>query len=127
MNFDEMMLFIKRNPDCGIVDLMNQFSISATRAVADANRMVRTGWLIRNHIRSKVNNKLVIGYRVHPDWNTVLDNADGSMKEPHVVKLLRIQYKFGSRDLALGMLNAHNVWRKANGKELIQMAEFNHE
>lgn len=121
------MLYIKSNPDCGITDLMRQFDVSATRAVADANQMVRTGWLIRNNIRSKVNNKLVIGYRVHPDWNMVLDNADGSMKEPHVMKLLRIQYKFGSRDLALSMLNAHNTWREANGKELIQMKDLIHE
>lgn len=117
------MLFIKSNPDCSIIDLMMQFGISATRAVSDANRMVKTGWLIRNHVRSKANNKLVIAYRVHPDWNTVLDNADGSMKEPHVAKLLRIQYRFGSQELALSMVNAHNSWRKANGKELIRMED----
>ena len=123
MDADEMMLFIKANPDTSINELADRFRISSTRAASDANKMVKTGWLIKNHVRSMMNSKSVIAYRVHPDWNSVRDNADGSMKESHVIRILRIQYRHRSRHLALSMLNAHNSWRKANNKELINFKD----
>jgi hypothetical protein len=123
MDTDDMMLFIRSNPDCSIMDLVYRFDVSAPKAASMANTMVETGWLIKNQIRNLSNGKMVIGYRVHPDWNNVLDNADGSMKVPHVIRILRIQYRHGSKALALKILNAHNDWRLANGKVLIKRAD----
>jgi hypothetical protein len=125
--YDDLMLFVKANPDCTIMDLARRFNVSATRAASDASVLVRSGWLIKNQIRSETNNKIVIAYRVHPDWNNVRDNADGSMKEPHLIRILRIQYRHGSRELALMMLHGHNEWRAANNKQLIQESDVTRE
>jgi hypothetical protein len=123
MSNDEMMIYINANPDSRISDLCSKFGVSPTRAASSAYRMTKTGWLIRNHKKSALNNKMVIAYRVHPDWNQISDNPDGSMKIPNLLKVLRIQYKHGSKELTYRLVEAHNNWRRANQQPLISMMD----
>jgi hypothetical protein len=123
MDIDRMMIYIKSNPDCSISELADKFNVSLTRVASEANKIAKTGWLIKNEIRSPMNNKMIIGYRVHPDWNSVSDNSDGSMKVPHLLRILRIQHNHGSKELAYLLVKAHNDWRRANKQPLISMLE----
>lgn len=123
MDYDDLMLFVKQNPDCTSLDISKAFGVTVAKSFTAMNEVIDKGLAFRTTMRSPTNGKKIYGYRVKPGFDEVNDNGDGSMKRAEVIRNLRRLIDRGLDWEAAMHLESHNEWRRANGVKQIERAE----
>lgn len=119
MDHDEVMLYVKRNPDCTSLDLAREFGVTVAKAFTFMNKMYRKGLIVKTEVRSPTNNKKILGYRVIPGYDEPKDNEDGSIDLEEAKSILRRAKKVRGGEIASLHQRSMNEWREYHGVETI--------
>lgn len=123
MDYDRVMLYVKSHPDCSSIELADEFGVTIAKAFTFMNFMMAKGLVFKTLVRSPTNNKRILGYRVIPEFDVVSDNADGSMKKAHVVRLLQRNLRSAGMLSALSHMYSMNDWARHNGTTEVMWSE----
>ncbi|MCA1807765.1 MAG: hypothetical protein LC687_07955 [Actinobacteria bacterium] len=116
MDYDEGMLFVKDYPDCSSVDIANHFGITVAKAFTWCNEMIELGLMYKTAVQSRINPKMIYGYRVIPEFDEPeVDNWDGSMRSGECYKVLNRCSRVHGRSASMNHLKSMNEWREVHG------------
>lgn len=123
MDYDDVMLYVKQNPDCTSLQISARFDVTIAKAFTFMNQLIERGLVFKTTVKSPTNNKKIFSYRVIPAFDEISDNGDKSMKPAQIIK--QVQRVSNQRGVEVGLmfLRAHNEWREANGVPLISARE----
>ena len=114
IDHDAVAHFVMDHPDCSSLEIAREFDVTVAKAFTTMNTMIADGLAFKTSVRSPTNNKRILGYRMVPDFDVVLDNGNGSMRNAEVIRITRAaRERYGDRSAAM-MLVAHNEWRKVH-------------
>lgn len=121
---EEVSIFVRDNPDCSSVDISQEFGITVAKAFTLMNTLIESGLAFKTITRSKRNNKKILGYRMVPSFDVVVDNEDGSMRSGEVVALLKRSLRLGHTvEYVRFLVESHNEWRRMHGVREIQTSD----
>lgn len=120
MDYDEVMLYVKANPDCTSLEISARFDVTVAKAFTFMNELINRGLVFKTTVKSPTNNKKIFSYRAIPNFDEISDNGDRTMKPAEIIRIAkRIADSKGHRS-AMMYIDAHNDWRAKNGFPLIE-------
>lgn len=123
MMSEDVVLYVKDNPDCTSLDIARYFGITITKAFTILNKYIERGDVFKTTVKSPTNGKKILGYRTNPNFDHMVDNADGSMSEGDVMRYLaRIKKHYGSQGVQMSVKSL-NRWRRSNGIQEIKLED----
>lgn len=123
MTTDDLLIFIKDNPNCTSLDISEKFGITIAKAFTMVNKLIERRHVYKTTVRSPTNGKKILGYKTDPNFDHMVDNEDGSMSTGDVMRYLkRIHDAYGVEGV-VNSVRSLNAWRKANSLQLIRLED----